>query len=127
VSDAPNHILRVFEVHYTIPNENAPLINGLRLREAWQRGIADIADGIGTQSSYFIFVMENDDKFFVRSAAIIQRAGVKTLAAIGAGHIVSGTGKLGMIQGIVRQVTAFDPIAGTVDEAKFDIEYSMGK
>jgi hypothetical protein len=34
VGDAPEHIVRTFEIHFTYPN-NAPIINGLRLVETW--------------------------------------------------------------------------------------------
>jgi hypothetical protein len=126
VGDVPNHIVRVFEVHQTFPN-NAPVINGLKLAETWQRGIADIADGAGNTSSYFLFVMENGDKFFVRNANVIHPAAAGKLLATGVGHITGGTGKFGTIQGTVRNVTSFDPIAGTPGESQIDIEYSMGK
>jgi hypothetical protein len=126
VGDVPNHIVRVFETHTTFPN-NAPTINGLKLAEIWQRGIADIADGIGTTSSYFLYVMENGDKFVVRNANVIQPAGAGKLVATGVGHITGGTGKLGTIQGIAQQVTTFDPIAGVPGENQIDLEYSIGK
>jgi len=32
-----------------------------------------------------------------------------------------------MIQGIARNVTTFDPIAGVPGESQMDVEYSMGK
>jgi hypothetical protein len=126
VGDVPNHIVRVFELHYAVPNDNAPLINGVKLKEVWQRGTADIAEGVGTTSSYFLYVMEDGDKFFVRNEAIIQRAGTK-IASAGVGHIFGGTGKLASIQGTTRNATTFDPKAGIADEAELDIEYSMGK
>ena len=85
VGDVPNHIVRVFALHYTVPGNNAPLINGIRLKEAWQRGTADIAYGVGTTSSYFLYLMENGDKFFVRNEAIIQRTVTGKLASAGAG------------------------------------------
>jgi hypothetical protein len=127
IGDVPNHIVRVFELHYTVPGNNAPLINGLRLKEAWQRGTADIAEGVGTTSSYFLYVMENGDKFFVRNEAIIQRTATGKLASTGVGHIFGGTGKLASIQGTTRNATTFDPKAGVADEGELDIEYSMGK
>jgi hypothetical protein len=126
VGDAPNHIVRVFETRATFPN-NAPIINGLKLAEIWQGGIADIADGAGTTTSYFLYVMENGDKFVVRNANIIQPAGAGKLVATGVGHITGGTGKLGTIQGIARQVTTFDPIAGVPGDNQIEIEYSMAK
>jgi hypothetical protein len=126
VGDAPNHIVRVFEVHYTAPS-NVPTINGLKFAEIWQRGNVDIADGAGTTSSYFVYVMENGDKFFVRNAAIIEPVGAGRLTATGVGRITGGTGSLGTIQGIVRQRTTFDPIAGVPGDTQIDIDYSMGK
>ena len=94
IGDVPNHIVRVFELHYAVPSNSAPLINGIRLKEVWQRGTADIADGVGTTSSYFSYHMENGDKFFVRNEAIIQRAAAGKIASMGIGHIFGGTGKL---------------------------------
>ena len=126
VTDVPNHILRLFETHATFPN-NPPVINGLKLSEIWQRGLAEIADGAGRTSSYYLFVMENGDKFFVRNENIIQPATAGKLTGTGVGHITGGTGKLGTIQGIVRQLTTFDPIAGALGDSQIDIDYSMGK
>jgi hypothetical protein len=45
--DLPNHIVRVYEVRRTFPND-APIINGLKLVEEWNRGTADLAGGNGT-------------------------------------------------------------------------------
>jgi hypothetical protein len=126
IGDVPNHIVRVFELHYAV-HSNAPLINGIRLKEVWQRGTADIADGVGTTSSYFSYHMENGDKFFVRNEAIIQRAAAGKIGSVGIGHIFGGTGKLESIEGTTRNATTFDPKAGVADEAELDIEYAMGK
>ena len=126
VGDVPNHILRLFETHATFPN-NPPVINGLKLAEMWQRGLAEIADGAGRTSSYYLFVMENGDKFFVRNVNVIQPATAGKLTGTGVGHITGGTGKLATIQGIVRQLTTFDPIAGALGDSQIDIDYSMGK
>jgi hypothetical protein len=70
---------------------------------------------------------ENGDKFFVRNENIIQPATAGKLTGTGVGHITGGTGKLGTIQGIVRQLTTFDPIAGALGDSQIDIDYSMGK
>jgi hypothetical protein len=127
VGDVPNHIVRVFELHYAVSSGNAPLIDGVKLKEAWQRGTANIADGVGTTSSYFLFLMENGDKFFSRNEAVIQRTAAGKLASVGVGHIFGGTGKLASIVGTTRNATTFDPKAGVADEGRFDIEYSMGR
>jgi hypothetical protein len=126
VGDVPNHIVRVFEVHYMFPT-NPPTFNGLKLAEAWQRGIADIADGIGTTSSYFLYLMENGDKFVVRNTTIIQPAVVPRVSGAGIGPIVGGTGKLATIRGFARQLTTFDPMAGIPGDTQLDIEYSMDR
>jgi hypothetical protein len=87
----------------------------------------NIADGAGSTSSHYLFVMENGDKFFARSATVIQPAGAGKLVATAVAHITGGTGKLATIQGIARNVTTFDPIAGVAGESQFDIDYSMAK
>ena len=71
--------------------------------------------------------MENGDKFFVRNVNVIQPATAGKLTGTGVGHITGGTGKLATIQGIVRQLTTFDPIAGALGDSQIDIDYSMGK
>jgi hypothetical protein len=127
VGDVPNHIVRVFALHYDVPANSMPLINGIKIKEIWQRGTANIEDGVGTTSSYFEYLMDNGDKFFVRNEAIIQRTATGKLASTGAGHIFGGTGKLASIQGTTRNATTFDPKAGVADVGELDIEYSMGK
>jgi hypothetical protein len=71
--------------------------------------------------------MENGDKFFVRNVNVIHAAAAGKLVGTGVGHITGGTGKLGTIQGIVRQLTTFDPIAGVLGDSQIDIDYSMSK
>src|SRR5258708_12340737 len=39
--DLPNHIMRVYEVRRTFPND-APVINGLKLFKEWDRATADL-------------------------------------------------------------------------------------
>ena len=107
VGDVPNHIVRVFDLHYTVPGTSAPLIDGIKLKEIWQRGTANITDGVGTTSSYFLYLMENGDKFFVRNEAIIQRTPTGKFASAGIGHIFGGTGNLASIQGTTRPSSSF--------------------
>jgi hypothetical protein len=124
VGDAPNHILRIFEIHYAYPN-NAPVINGLKLVEAWTRGTADYIDGNGPDPLYIVYVMENGDKFFARTDGVVQNASGKRTATQ-VGSITGGTGKFAAIHGIVRLVAIIDPQAG-FNESQTDIEYSIGK
>src|SRR5258708_20372458 len=60
--DVPNHIMRAYEARRTFPND-APVINGLKLVEEWDRGIADLADGNGTATQITVYVTANADNF----------------------------------------------------------------
>jgi hypothetical protein len=124
VGDTPNHIVRIFEIHRTFP-DNAPVINGLKLAEGWDRGTADYVDGNGTNVLYSVFVLENGDTFFTRGAVVVQNNSDK-LTATAVQYITGGTGKLARIQGITRAVANFDPKAG-YNEAEIAIDYSVGK
>jgi hypothetical protein len=124
VGDVPGHIVRIFEVHRTYPN-NAPVINGLKLAEEWGRGIADYIDGNGSTTIYEEYVMDNGDKFFTRSALVAQNPSGR-LTATQVGYITSGTGKFSGMHGIARAVVNFDPKTG-FNESQTDLEYSIGK
>jgi hypothetical protein len=124
VSDVPNHILRAYDVHTTYPS-NAPVINGVKLVESSITGIGDRLDGSGDGRRYFVFVMENGDKFFVRDSQIVQNRSGKTNDT-GSGVITGGTGKFAGMRGLVLQSGSFDIKTGVV-EAQYDIEYWMEK
>jgi hypothetical protein len=68
VGDIPDHFVRSFELHSTLP-ANAATINGLKLVETWSRGTADVTEGHGTAAFYIIYVMENGDKAFAHKCA----------------------------------------------------------
>jgi hypothetical protein len=124
IGDVPNHIVRVFELHRTFPN-SAPVINGLKLVEEWDRGTAELIDGNGSAPQYIVYVMENGDRFFARIASLAQRSSEKLTAPI-VGYITGGTGKFAGIQGTVRGSVNFDYRTG-FNESQMDIEYSIGK
>jgi hypothetical protein len=92
VGDVPNHIVRLFEVQARLPS-NTPSINGLKLVELWQRGITELTEGNGSATKYFMFAMDNGDKFFVRAATVVQNVSGK-ITATSAGRIFGGTGRL---------------------------------
>ena len=48
--DVPGHIVRTYEVHRTFSG-NAPVINGIKLVEAWERGLTDLIEGNGTSTA----------------------------------------------------------------------------
>jgi hypothetical protein len=124
VGDAPNHIVRVFEIHHTYAND-APIINGLKLVESWERATGDRFDGNGDGTDYLVFVMENGDKFFARMSLAVQNVAGK-LSATNVGHITGGTGKFAGMQGIVRGAANFNYTTG-FNENQTDIEYWFAK
>jgi hypothetical protein len=125
VGDAPGHQVRIYELHRTFPN-NAPVINGVAIKEQWTRAISDYTDNNGPGTTYGVYVLENGDKFFTRSALVAQSTGSGKLTATTVGQITGGTGKFAGIQGIVRTLNTADPKAG-VNEGQTDIEYTIGK
>jgi hypothetical protein len=124
VGDMPNHVVRVFEVRYTFPN-NAPVVNGLKLVEQWDRGFGDRIDGSGPATIYTVYVMENGDKFFVRNIGVVQNTAGKLINTV-VGNITGGTGKLAGIQGNTRSLANFNYNTGFV-EPQIEIEYWNGK
>jgi hypothetical protein len=124
VGDIPDHFVRSFELHSTLP-ANAATINGLKLVETWSRGTADVTEGHGTAAFYIIYVMENGDKAFARAATIIQPVSGKSVGTV-TGRIIGGTGKLAGIQGNVRVLATFDPRSG-FNEHTGDIDYTVAQ
>src|ERR1700682_1611521 len=49
VGDESGHQLVMFEIHRTFP-ANAPMINGVKLREIWTRGYADYVNNNGVSN-----------------------------------------------------------------------------
>jgi hypothetical protein len=124
VGDAPEHIVRAFEIHFIYPN-NAPVINGLKLVETWGRGITDYIDGNGSATVYIVIAMENGDRLFARVTGVTSKTSER-LAATQVGFIAGGTGKLAGMQGVVRISSDFDYKTG-FNETQFDMDYSIGK
>jgi hypothetical protein len=124
VGDMPNHVVRIFEVRYTFPN-NAPVVNGLKLVEQWDRGFGDRIDGSGPATIYTVYVMENGDKFFVRNIGVVQNTAGKLTNTV-VGNITGGTGKLAGIQGNARSLANFNYNTGFV-EPQIEIEYWIAK
>jgi hypothetical protein len=124
VGDAPEHIVRAFEIHFTYPN-NAPVINGLKLVETWGRGITDYVDDNGSATVYIVIATENGDRLFARVTGVTSNTSER-LAATQVGFITGGTGKLAGMQGVVRISSDFDYKTG-FNETQFDMDYSIGK
>jgi hypothetical protein len=125
VGDSAGHQVRSFEIYRTFPT-NAPVINGMNIKEQWTRGVSDYIDNNGTATTYGVYVLDSGDKFFTRSTVLAHSAGSGKLTNVTVGYITGGTGKLAGIQGIVRTSGSADPKAG-VNETQTAIEYSIGK
>jgi hypothetical protein len=124
VGDFPGHQVRVYEIHRTFPS-NAPVINGVAIKEQWTRGISDYTDNNGPGTTYGVYVLENGDKFFTRSSLVAQSTGSGKLTASTVGYITGGIGKFTGIKGIVRTVNTADPKAGV--NVQTEIEYTIAK
>jgi hypothetical protein len=126
VGDVPNHTVRAFEVHFTYPND-APVINGLKVVEAWGRGLSDYTDGNGSNIVYNMIVMENGDKIFTRLSGVAWKPKpTDKPSAEQVGYITGATGKFAGMQGIVRIFSNFDYKVGYI-VSQFDIDYSIAK
>jgi hypothetical protein len=121
--DAPNHIVRIFDLHRTHPN--GPVLNGLKLVDETARGTTDITDGNGTSVVYEVYTMENGDQFFAKLAQVNQKSGDK-ISATGIGPITGGTGKFADMHGTIHFVVNFDVKSG-FNEGQTDIDYVIGK
>ncbi len=129
VGDVPGHQVRLFVLQRTFPGE-APVINGVKLKETISRGLSDYVDTNGANTNYVEFVMENGDKFFTRQTTVAQNTvnsdGSRKNLATGAGVITGGTGKFAGIRGTVRTTNVFDAKAG-VNDGQTEVEYTIGK
>jgi len=121
VGDRPDHLVRVFEFHRVL--SEPVMINGIKLKETWNRGIVNITDGNGSGIAYTVYMMDNGDKIFARTDNAIENvAGDRT--AFGSGVITGGTGKFSGIQGIVRTRVHFDFTKG-FNESQDTLEYLL--
>jgi hypothetical protein len=125
VGDESGHQLVMFEIHRTFPS-NAPVINGVKLKETWTRGYADYVNSNGLSTNYTVFVLDNGDKFYTHSSTMGQAdsAGKRTTVAVG--KILGGTGKFAAMKGLVRSTGASDGKAG-LNETQSEIEYWIAK
>jgi hypothetical protein len=119
VGDVPNHFMRLFEVHGSVPGA---MINGVKITEVSTRGVAELMNGRGgSPAAYVTFAAENGDKFFARNIVSVQPSGNK-MRSTWSGTVIGGTGKFANLQGTMPMVNDFDPIANVVEDAQIDID-----
>ncbi len=125
VGDEAGHQLVIFEIHRTFPS-NAPVIQGVKLKELWTRGYADYVNNNGLSTNYGVYVLENGDSFYTTSSTMGQADAVGKRTTVSVGHIQGGTGKFAGMKGLVRSTGASDGKAG-FNETQAEIEYWFAK
>ena len=125
VGDQAGHTVGIFEIHRTFPG-NAPVINGVKLKEQWSRGFADYVNNSGLSTNYGVYVFENGDKFFTVTSNMGHADAAGKRTSMGVGQITGGTGKFVGMQGVIRSTGASDGKAG-MNETQTEIEYWFAK
>jgi hypothetical protein len=119
--DEAGHQMSLFEIHRTFQSD-APVINGLKLKETWTRGYGDYVNNNGASINYTTYVLENGDKFFSKSTTMGQADAAGKRTTISVGNILGGTGKFAGMKGMARAKGASDGKAG-YNETQAEIEY----
>lgn len=125
VGDGPGHSLSLYEIHRTFPT-NAPVVNGVRLKEIWTRGYGDYIDNNGASHNYSVYVLENGDKFFAKATTMGQANAAGRRSTSSFGQITGGTGKLVNMRGTFRATGASEGKVG-MNETIAEIEYWFAK
>lgn len=111
VGDVPGHQVRVFAVHSVYTGE-APVYDGIKVREAWTKASTDYTEGNGHGAGYTVAVLENGDKIFGRWEGVTQTTvgpeGSKVTKTNAVTILAGGTGKFKGIHGTLRTVTTTD-------------------
>jgi hypothetical protein len=123
VGDIPGHQARLFEIQRTY-GDDAPIINGSKLKEQWTRGMSDYIDNNGPALIYNVWILENGEKFFVRTSLVAQSSGDGKLTNMTSGVITGGTGSLARMRGIISSHGPSEPKAG-INANRTDIDYWM--
>jgi hypothetical protein len=125
VGDEPGHTLSLYEIHRTFPSD-APIVNGMKLKEIWTRGYGDYLDNSGPSINYSMYVLENGDKFFTKSTTMGQANAAGRRTTISVGQVTGGTGKFANMRGTFRAQGASEGKAG-INETQAEIEYWFAK
>lgn len=127
VGDVPGHQVRVLELHTTYATE-APVYDGVKVKEGWLRGVSDYTDSSGHITAYTTALLENGDKIFGRYEGITKTTvaadGSKTTRTDAVTTLTGGTGKFRGIRGTIRGqgFTDFKAPSGGVAEGEYWIE-----
>lgn len=125
--DAKGHQIRILEIKKVLPKD-APVYEGVKAVEEWNRGYSDYVDGNGRNWGYTTIVLENGDKIFGRwdgvSQTIISADGSKKSSSISASTFTGGTGKFQKIRGTFRGSSTFDAGKG-INSGQVEGDYWM--
>jgi hypothetical protein len=127
VGDVPGHLVRVLELHTTYASD-APVYQGVKVKESWLRAVSDYTDGSGLVTGYTVGFLENGDKVFGRyqgtTKTTVGSDGAKTTRTDSVTTLTSGTGKFKGIHGMIRGqgFTDFKTASGAVAEGEYWIE-----
>jgi hypothetical protein len=112
VGDVPRHELRVFDLTRTFTHA-APVIDGVRVAESRERGVADLVDQGGSESAYVIYVLEDGNRVFGRYSGTVRTRrwpdGSRHYDVRGTIELTGGTGRFEAIRGSVTVWQALDP------------------
>jgi hypothetical protein len=113
--DVPGHQVRIFEIQWKFPAEG-PKINGSRIVESRVWGFSDYTNGIGPNSGYIEYLLEDGSKVYTKSSGVAHTTvgadGKKVSSFFTTESIVGGTGKAANIRGTLKTQGQFDPKAG---------------
>ena len=119
------HQMTLYEIYRGFPGD-APVINGVKLKETWTRGYGDYLSSNGISVNYATFVLENGDKFFIKSSTMGHADAGGKRSTVSVGQILGGTGKFAGMKGLARSRGASDGKAG-YNETQSEIEYWFEK
>ena len=111
VGDVPRHELRVFDLTRKF-TRGTPMIDGVRLTESQERGVADLVDQDGSESAYVIYVLEDGNRVFGRYSGTVRTRrwpdGSRHYDVRGTIELTGGTGRFEAIRGSMTVWQALD-------------------
>jgi hypothetical protein len=112
VGDVPRHELRVFDLTRKF-TRGEPVIDGVRVTESQERGVADLVDQDGSERAYVIYVLEDGNRVFGRYDGTVRTRrwpdGSRHYDVRGTIELTGGTGRFEAIRGTVTVWQAHDP------------------
>jgi|KBSMisStandDraft_5_1062788.scaffolds.fasta_scaffold1502766_1 hypothetical protein len=105
VDDVAGHQVRVFETRTTFPAKDFSF-GGVAVKESFARGMSDYVNFSGPYINYTVYMLEDGNKVFARSAGSSQSEtqpdGSQIIKFSFTENFVGGTGKFKGIRGQVR-------------------------